>query len=102
MNENNKLPEETDAIWSDNIITLEGENGEFVDFFLLDMVEYEGESYAITSEIVDGEMEEAVAIFHIVMDENGEEFFDGVDDDETLEAVFAVFQQQNPEDGDEE
>lgn len=78
----------------EGIVTLITDEGEEVRFLCLDVVDYEGEEYAVMSEIVDGEPEQEVVILRAEpVGENGEESFEGVEDEATMKAVFAIFQE---------
>ena len=83
----------------DGIITMTGENGEEVNFLFLDLVEYEGKQYAVMAQIVDGEPEQEAVILEVIPaeEEDGIESYEGVEDDETLQAVFALFQERSME-----
>lgn len=73
----------------DNIVVLCDEDGNNVEFEILDLVDYEGEEYVILLS-TEGDGDEVV-ILKSEEDENGEEDFYGVEDDEVLEAVFNIF-----------
>ena len=83
----------------DGIITMTGENGEEVNFLFFDLVEYEGKQYAVMAQIVDGEPEQEAVILEVIPaeEEDGIESYEGVEDDETLQAVFALFQERSME-----
>ena len=79
----------------DNIITLNDESGNDVHFEFLDLVEYAGDEYVIlfpveeldeTGEVVILKMEESV--------NDDEEAYVGVEDQDVLEAVFAMFKEK--------
>ena len=84
-----------------DIITLTDENGEDMDFELLDLVEYEGKRYAVLLppiEDVEGEDEnedEEVLILQVEDDGTEEnESYVFVDDDNILNAVFDIFKEK--------
>ena len=76
----------------DNIITLQDENGEDVRFEFLDLIEYEGGRYVVLlpEDDTDGE----VIILKVEDLNEGEESYTGVDDDDILNAVFAIFKEK--------
>lgn len=77
----------------DNIITLNDENGEEVQFEFLDLIEYNSEEYVILLPIEE-ETDDAgeVVILKVEQSENeDEESYVGVEDEEELNAVFAIF-----------
>ena len=84
-----------------DIITLTDENGEDMDFELLDLVEYEGKRYAVLLppiEDVEGEDEnedEEVLILQVEDDGTEEnESYVFVDDDNILTAIFDIFKEK--------
>ncbi len=83
----------------DGIVTMTGEDGEEVNFLFLDMVEYEGKDYAIMAQIVDGEPEQEAVILEVIPaeEEDGIESYEGVEDEDILQAVFALFQERSME-----
>lgn len=79
----------------DSIITLTDEDGNDVDFILLDAITMDEKNYVvlIPAEDEDPEAEEEeVLIMRVDTDENGEDFFTGVDDEEEAQRVFEIFQ----------
>ena len=82
-----------------DIITLTDENGEDMDFELLDLVEYEGKRYAVLLppiEDVEGEDEDEEVLILQVEDDGTEEneSYVFVDDDDILTAVFDIFKEK--------
>ena len=81
----------------DGIITLNDESGNEVDFQLLDVIELEGTDYVVLLPCVpDEETDGSVVILKVeaVDEDTGEETYMGIDDDETIEAVFAKFKKR--------
>ncbi len=92
MDEENNVSEEE----LDNIIVLNDENGEEVEFEFLDVIEYEGEQYIVllpTDEQDDGE---EVVILRVEDTDSSEdeESYVSVDDEETLTKVFEIFKEK--------
>ena len=78
----------------DNLITLTDDAGCEEKFELLDVVEYEGNEYAVLLP-ADNEDGDEVVILQIEQSDNEEEdLFVSVDDDLLLDKVFEVFQEQ--------
>ena len=82
----------------DSLITLTDENGEDMDFLLLDVIEYEGCDYMVLlpmteAESEEEEEEEEVFILRADRTDDGE-VYSSVDDQATVDAVFALFQQE--------
>lgn len=80
-----------------DIITLTDESGAPVRFQLLDVVEYRSGDYAVLFPL-----DEDADMFTILLAEpdpaNPEDyFFSGIDEQETIDAVFAKFRKRHPE-----
>lgn len=79
----------------DNIITLNDEKGNPVQFELLDLVEYRGKEYVIllpTEENLEDSGE--VVILEVIDMDGGKESYISVDDEEDLQAVFNIFKEK--------
>ena len=75
-----------------SILTLTDENGQDVNFEYLDCLEYEGKEYLILSP--EGDEEGEIIILEIQpVDEENENYL-AVEDEETLNAVFAIFKEK--------
>lgn len=76
----------------DNIITLNSESGE-VRFEFLDLVEYNGEEFVVLLPADDPNESGEVVILRLdTIDEDAdEESYIGVEDEDTLQAVFNIF-----------
>jgi len=86
--ENNNLEDEE----LDNIITLNDENGEEVQFEFLDLIEYNSEEYVVLLPVEETEEAGEVVILKVEESENeDEEEYVGVEDEEELNAVFQIF-----------
>ena len=80
-----------------NVITLTDADGSDVDFEVLDMVPYKDSEYAVLLPVDDdSDTAEAVILELLAAEEDGEEdMLQGVDDQEILDAVFALFMERN-------
>lgn len=80
----------------DNIIILNDENGNEVNFESLDLIEYEGEKYVVLfpCEYEDEEAGEVVILKVEEADREDEESYVGVDDENVLNAVFEIFKEK--------
>lgn len=76
-----------------NKVTLIDEEGTEMHFEVLDVIEYEGTDYAVL--IPDDEEADSVIILRIEVDENGNESLDTEQDEKILDAVFAMFVENN-------
>lgn len=91
MDENNNVPEEE----LDNIIVLNDENGEEVQFEFLDLVELDGEEYVVLLPVEEAEDAGEVVILKIEdTDSEDEESYVSVEDEETLNKVFEMFKEK--------
>ena len=92
MDENNEELEMNEEL--DNIITLNDEEGNEVQFEFLDLIEYNSEEYVILLPVEEKDEEAAgeVVILKVEQSESeDEESYVGVEDDDELNAVFAIF-----------
>ena len=87
-NINEILPEEEEM----NILTLTDENGVDTDFEYLDVIEYQDSEYLILAP-ADDESGEIVILLIEPVDEETENYL-AVENEETLEAVFAIFKER--------
>lgn len=80
---------------SDNIVTLNDENGNEVQFEFLDLVELDDEQYVVLLPMaVEGEEDEGEVVILKIEDtdeESDEESYVSVEDEETLMKVFNIF-----------
>ena len=76
----------------DNIITLKDEDGNDVEFEFLDLIEYDGTEYVVLLPVEESDEADEVVILKLEEGENeDEESYVGVEDQEVLNAVFAIF-----------
>ena len=77
--------------YGNDFVTLIDEDGNEVEFEHIDTVEYEGVTYlAFIPAELSVEEDAEVVIMQVVTDENGEELLEGVDDDDSSDAVFNI------------
>lgn len=75
-----------------NIITLNDEDGQEVQFEFLDLIEYNEEEYVILLPVEETEEPGEVVILKVENTESeDEESYVGVEDEDELNAVFAIF-----------
>ena len=96
MNDNvNNIPNEQEGEELDNIIVLNDENGEEIEFEFLDLIEYEGEEYVVLLPNDEEDNAEEVVILKLEdTDSEDEESYVSVDDEETLKNVFEIFKEK--------
>lgn len=75
----------------DNIIVLTDDNGDDQEFEFLDLIEYENEEYIVI--IPANEEADEVIILKIESLNDEDEQYVGVEDEETLAAVFEIFKE---------
>lgn len=94
MDNNNEMLEALGEMLEedDGIIVLNDEDGNEVSFEFLDLIEYNGEEYAVLLPVEDENGE--VVILHVESINEEEDAFEGVESEEILEAVFEIFKEK--------
>ncbi len=79
----------------DSFITMTDENGNEVDFLLLDVMNYEGEDYLVLMPLSDEEEdgEEELFFLHAEKTEEGE-VYSSVEDEALLQAISATYEKE--------
>ena len=85
----------SEELRNDNIIELtDEETGEAVLFEHLDTIELNGNQYFVLTDYYEEETEESdVYVMTVVVDEDGEETLEIVENDEEVAEVFAIFKE---------
>ena len=78
----------------DSIITLTDDDGNEVDFLLLDVVEYNETDFLVLLPMEDDEEDEDNVLILKVEKKGEEEIFSGIEDENEVNAVFALFTAQ--------
>ena len=78
----------------DNIITLNDENGNEVEFEFLDVIEFEGTEYIVVLLPI-GDSDGQVVILQLKEIDDETEEYVGVENEFVLETVFALFKERN-------
>jgi len=87
------MTEHNENMEMDNIITLIDENGEELEFEIIDMIQVDEAEYAILlPRTEDGANEEAI-ILKVETDEDGEEVLSEIDSDDEWEMVAGIWQE---------
>ena len=97
MNDNeNNVPNGQEGEELDNIIVLNDENGDEIEFEFLDLIEYDGEEYVVLlpNDEEDDDAGEVVILKLEDTDNEEEESYVSVDDEEVLQAVFDIFKEK--------
>lgn len=91
----NNIPNEQEGEELDNIIVLNDENGEQIEFEFLDLIEYDGEEYVVLLPNDDDEEPGEVVILKLEdTDSEDEESYVSVEDEEVLKNVFDIFKEK--------
>ena len=80
----------------DNVLVLNDENGNEVEFEFLDLIEYEGEEYVVLLPVEEDETEEPGEVVILKLEDTEseeEESYVSVDDEELLNKVFEMFKE---------
>ena len=90
---NNNIPYSEEI---DNIVILNDEDGNEVEFEFLDLIEYEGEQYVVLLPTAESEEDSGEVVILKLEDTESEEeeSYVSVDDEETLNAVFEIFKEK--------
>ena len=93
---NNEVPENMEGEEIDNIVILNDEEGNEVQFEFLDLIEYDGEEYVILLPVEEEVSEEPgeVVILKLEKTSDEEESDVSVDDEEILNNVFEIFKEK--------
>lgn len=78
----------------DNILVLNDEEGNEVEFEFLDLIEYEGEEYVVLLPVEEEDSEEAGEVVILKLEDTeseDEESYVSVEDEEVLNKVFEIF-----------
>ena len=78
----------------DFMITLNDEDGNEVNFEFLDLISYEDEEYVVLLPDDDNETPDVVILKVLETGDDEEETYVGVDNEDTLQAVFAIFKEK--------
>ena len=93
---NNEIPENIEGEEVDNIVILNDEEGNEVQFEFLDLIEYNEEEYVILLPVEDEISEEPgeVVILKVESTSEDEESYVSVEDEEVLNNVFDIFKEK--------
>lgn len=93
------MSEDTNNEELDNIVVLNDEEGNEVEFEFLDLIEYEGEEYVVLLPVEEADDAGEVVILKVEDTESeDEESYVSVDDDDVLNKVFEIFKEKFKDD----
>ena len=93
------MSEDTNNEELDNIIILNDEEGNEVEFEFLDLIEYDGEEYVVLLPVEEADDAGEVVILKLEDTESeDEESYVSVDDEEVLNKVFEIFKEKFKDD----
>ena len=75
----------------DNVVILTDQDGNDVEFEFLDLIECENENYVVLLPISEYEDNSEVFILKIIVTEDDIEYYETLDDEDTLEKIFSIF-----------
>jgi len=81
----------------DNILVLNDEEGNEVEFEFLDIIEFEGEEYVVLLPVEEDDIEEPGEVVILKLEDtesDSEESYVSVDDEEVLNKVFEMFKEK--------
>ena len=87
----NNIPENEEV---DNIIVLNDEEGNEVQFEFLDLIDYEGEEYVVLLPAEETEDAGEVVILKVEDTDSDEESYISVEDEDVLNKVFEIFKEK--------
>lgn len=93
INDNYYIKKRNDDMDEDNIITLNDENGNEVEFEFLDLIPYRQNEYVVLLPIGDSDGQVVILQLKEIDDETEE--YVGVENEFVLETVFALFKERN-------
>lgn len=90
--------------YGSDFITIIDDDGQEFELEVLDTMDYNGETYVafLPADMDENDPDYGLIILRSVMDENGDELFESIDDDDKLQDVYEHFAVLLYEDEDEE
>ena len=76
-----------------DFITIVDDDGQEFELEVLDSMDYNGESYVafLPANMDENDPDYGIIILRSVLDENGDELFESIDDDDKLQQVYEMF-----------
>ena len=82
----------------DSVILLEDDLGNTEEFFVMDVIRYEGLEYVVL--LSNSEDTDEFVILRIDETDDGDEVYLGLDDDSLIDEVFEIFKKNHPDEFD--
>lgn len=79
--------------YGNDFVTIIDDDGNEFELELLDTIDYNGESFSafLPTDMDEDDPDYGLIILRIVVDENGDELFESIDDDDKLQEVYEMF-----------
>lgn len=79
--------------YGNDFVTIIDDDGNEFELELLDTIDYNGESFSafLPTDMDENDPDYGLIILRIVVDENGDELFESIDDDDKLQEVYEMF-----------
>ena len=79
--------------YGNDFITIIDDDGNEFELELLDTIDYNGETFSafLPTDMDEDDPDYGLIILRIIVDENGDELFESIDDDDKLQEVYEMF-----------
>lgn len=79
--------------FGNDFVTIIDDDGNEFELELLDSLDYNGESFAafLPTDMDEDDPDYGIIILRIIVDDNGDELFESIDDDDKLQEVYEMF-----------
>ena len=79
--------------YGNDFITIIDDDGNEFELELLDTIDYNGETFSafLPTDMDENDPDYGLIILRIIVDENGDELFESIDDDDKLQEVYEMF-----------
>lgn len=79
--------------YGNDFVTIVDDDGNEFELELLDTIDYNGETFSafLPTDMDENDPDYGLIILRIIVDENGDELFESIDDDDKLQEVYEMF-----------
>ncbi len=79
--------------FGNDFVTIIDDDGNEFELELLDSLDYNGESFAafLPTDMDEDDPDYGIIILRIIVDDNGDELFESIDDDDKLQEIYEMF-----------